>query len=219
MVAYIIHRALLAVLTVWAISVLSFMIIHLPPGDYTLTFTLQGFTTLTRDQVPVSVGQEVEISGQHRVQQRGVIAWPQALVERIERPHAGVDQHQSVNFGRMAQRPFGGHHAAQRQRQQPIGRRMAGKRQRCAAGFDHRADRCRAAAAQQETIARQVRRDDRRGGESGAEQRRKIPPVPRFTHQAAQQYPGRIAKRVAHTSAPVPFAHAGRGHCLRASTR
>jgi hypothetical protein len=37
---------------------------NLPPGDYTLTFTLQGFTTLTRDQVPVSVGQEVEIGGQ-----------------------------------------------------------------------------------------------------------------------------------------------------------
>jgi hypothetical protein len=37
---------------------------NLPPGDYTLTFTLQGFTTLNREQVPVSVGQEVEINGQ-----------------------------------------------------------------------------------------------------------------------------------------------------------
>src|ERR1700731_1566175 len=34
MLTYIVRRLMLAVLTVWAISVLSFMIIHLPPGDY-----------------------------------------------------------------------------------------------------------------------------------------------------------------------------------------
>ena len=38
MVAYIVRRLLLAVLTVWAISVLSFMIIHLPPGDYVTSY-------------------------------------------------------------------------------------------------------------------------------------------------------------------------------------
>ena len=38
MVAYVVRRLLLAVLTVWAISVLSFMIIHLPPGDYVTSY-------------------------------------------------------------------------------------------------------------------------------------------------------------------------------------
>src|SRR5438552_3118613 len=38
MVTYIVRRLLLAVLTVWAISVLSFMIIHLPPGDYVTSY-------------------------------------------------------------------------------------------------------------------------------------------------------------------------------------
>src|SRR5512135_2943692 len=38
MLAYIARRFLLAVLTVWAISVLSFIIIHLPPGDYVTSY-------------------------------------------------------------------------------------------------------------------------------------------------------------------------------------
>ena len=38
MLAYIMRRAMLAVLTVWAISVLSFIIIHLPPGDYVTSY-------------------------------------------------------------------------------------------------------------------------------------------------------------------------------------
>jgi peptide/nickel transport system permease protein len=38
MVAYIVRRLVLAVMTVWAISVLSFMIIHLPPGDYVTSY-------------------------------------------------------------------------------------------------------------------------------------------------------------------------------------
>ena len=38
MLAYIVRRLALAVLTVWAISVLSFMIIHLPPGDYVTSY-------------------------------------------------------------------------------------------------------------------------------------------------------------------------------------
>jgi peptide/nickel transport system permease protein len=37
-VAYIVRRLLLAVMTVWAISVLSFLIIHLPPGDYVTSY-------------------------------------------------------------------------------------------------------------------------------------------------------------------------------------
>src|SRR3954451_25494637 len=38
MLAYIGRRLVLAVLTVWAISVLSFIIIHLPPGDYVTSY-------------------------------------------------------------------------------------------------------------------------------------------------------------------------------------
>jgi len=38
MVAYVVRRLVLAVMTVWAISVLSFMIIHLPPGDYVTSY-------------------------------------------------------------------------------------------------------------------------------------------------------------------------------------
>jgi peptide/nickel transport system permease protein len=38
MLAYIVRRLLLAVLTVWAISILSFIIIHLPPGDYVTSY-------------------------------------------------------------------------------------------------------------------------------------------------------------------------------------
>jgi peptide/nickel transport system permease protein len=37
-IAYIVRRLLLAVLTTWAISVLSFAIIHLPPGDYVTSY-------------------------------------------------------------------------------------------------------------------------------------------------------------------------------------
>jgi peptide/nickel transport system permease protein len=36
--AYIVRRLVLAVMTVWAISVLSFLIIHLPPGDYVTSY-------------------------------------------------------------------------------------------------------------------------------------------------------------------------------------
>ena len=34
MLAYLLRRLLLALFTVWAISILSFVIIQLPPGDY-----------------------------------------------------------------------------------------------------------------------------------------------------------------------------------------
>lgn len=41
MAAYILRRVLLAVLTTWMISVLSFVIIQLPPGDYVTTYIAQ----------------------------------------------------------------------------------------------------------------------------------------------------------------------------------
>jgi peptide/nickel transport system permease protein len=45
MLAYIGRRALLAVFTVWAISVLSFVIIQLPPGDYVTSYIAQMAST------------------------------------------------------------------------------------------------------------------------------------------------------------------------------
>src|SRR3989454_9241138 len=41
MLGYIGRRALLAVFTVWAISVLAFVIIQLPPGDYVTSYIAQ----------------------------------------------------------------------------------------------------------------------------------------------------------------------------------
>ena len=41
MLAYIVRRLLLALVTVWAISVLSFVIIQLPPGDYITSYIAQ----------------------------------------------------------------------------------------------------------------------------------------------------------------------------------
>src|SRR2546430_12356816 len=41
MLAYIGRRALLAVFTVWAISMLAFAIIQLPPGDYVASYIAQ----------------------------------------------------------------------------------------------------------------------------------------------------------------------------------
>ncbi len=38
MLAYIVRRVLLAILTIWAITVLSFIIIQLPPGDYVTSY-------------------------------------------------------------------------------------------------------------------------------------------------------------------------------------
>ncbi|MET0852558.1 MAG: ABC transporter permease, partial [Candidatus Rokuibacteriota bacterium] len=41
MITYLIQRLILALLTVWAISVLSFVIIQLPPGDYITSYIAQ----------------------------------------------------------------------------------------------------------------------------------------------------------------------------------
>lgn len=41
MLTYAIRRFLLALLTIWAISVLSFAIIQLPPGDYVTAYIAQ----------------------------------------------------------------------------------------------------------------------------------------------------------------------------------
>ncbi len=41
MLAYLVRRLILAVLTIWAISVLSFVIMRLPPGDYVTSYIAQ----------------------------------------------------------------------------------------------------------------------------------------------------------------------------------
>lgn len=41
MLAYMVRRVLLALLTVWAVSVISFAIIQLPPGDYVTSYVAQ----------------------------------------------------------------------------------------------------------------------------------------------------------------------------------
>jgi peptide/nickel transport system permease protein len=41
MLAYLVRRLILAVLTIWAVSVLSFVIIKLPPGDYVTSYIAQ----------------------------------------------------------------------------------------------------------------------------------------------------------------------------------
>jgi peptide/nickel transport system permease protein len=38
MIAYIVRRLILAILTIWAITILSFIIIQLPPGDYVTSY-------------------------------------------------------------------------------------------------------------------------------------------------------------------------------------
>ena len=38
MIAYIVRRFILAILTIWAITVISFVIIQLPPGDYVTSY-------------------------------------------------------------------------------------------------------------------------------------------------------------------------------------
>jgi peptide/nickel transport system permease protein len=45
MLAYIVRRVVLALFTVWAISVLSFVIIQLPPGDYVTSYIAQMAST------------------------------------------------------------------------------------------------------------------------------------------------------------------------------
>ena len=41
MLAFIVRRLLLAILTIWVISILSFVIIQLPPGDFVTAYIAQ----------------------------------------------------------------------------------------------------------------------------------------------------------------------------------
>jgi peptide/nickel transport system permease protein len=48
MLSYLAHRAALGALTIWAVSVLSFVIIQLPPGDFVTTYIARLESTGTR---------------------------------------------------------------------------------------------------------------------------------------------------------------------------
>lgn len=52
MLSYLVRRLLLAILTVWAVSVLSFIIIRLPPGDYVTAYIAEqaAMGTMVSDQ-------------------------------------------------------------------------------------------------------------------------------------------------------------------------
>ena len=54
MLAYILRRALFAIFTIWAISIISFFIIQLPPGDYVTAYIAQlqaSGTQVTQDTI------------------------------------------------------------------------------------------------------------------------------------------------------------------------
>ncbi len=54
MLAYILRRALFAIFTIWAISIISFFIIQLPPGDYVTAYIAElqaSGTQVTQDTI------------------------------------------------------------------------------------------------------------------------------------------------------------------------
>jgi peptide/nickel transport system permease protein len=60
MIAYIIHRLLAGILTIWAASVLSFLVIQLPPGDYVTAYiaNLQASGTVVRAEEAEALRQQ-----------------------------------------------------------------------------------------------------------------------------------------------------------------
>ena len=65
MLAYIIRRLLLAIITVWAITVLTFVIIQLPPGDFVTIY----INSLQSSGSPVSFGQAEAMRAQYGLDQ------------------------------------------------------------------------------------------------------------------------------------------------------
>lgn len=59
MLEYLARRLLLAILTIWAVSVLSFVIIQLPPGDYVTSYiaTLEASGSVVREEEAVALRQ------------------------------------------------------------------------------------------------------------------------------------------------------------------
>lgn len=71
MITYTVRRLVLALLTLWAISVLSFVIIQLPPGDYIDTYISQ----LTSNGGTVSMEQAAQLRALYGLDQPGYVQY------------------------------------------------------------------------------------------------------------------------------------------------
>ena len=60
MLTFIARRTLLALITIWALSVLSFVIIQLPPGDFVDTYVLELLTGGAEDTGTVAISESLE---------------------------------------------------------------------------------------------------------------------------------------------------------------
>jgi hypothetical protein len=145
-------------------------------------------------------------SRQRQFEQPSVVGRPQALVERAEGPHAGVDQHLGGHFLRVAVGPGHRHHGTQRHGQQVIGSRQVAAGQLRAAVFHHVAHPHRAALCEQGAIARQVQRHHLACGQRRSKLLTKGTPMAALARQAAQQYPSRHGRPPYHScSACTPW--------------
>jgi peptide/nickel transport system permease protein len=60
MLAFIVRRALLALITIWALSVISFVVIQLPPGDFVDEYVLQLLTAGAVETGNVAISESLE---------------------------------------------------------------------------------------------------------------------------------------------------------------
>ena len=65
MIAYIVRRFLLAILTIWAITILSFLIIQLPPGDFVDTYA----NTMSAGGTGITEGEKQALREQYGINQ------------------------------------------------------------------------------------------------------------------------------------------------------
>ncbi|MBI5034754.1 MAG: ABC transporter permease [Chloroflexi bacterium] len=65
MLAYMVRRVLLAILTMWAITVLSFLIIQLPPGDFVDTYA----NTMSAGGTGITEGEKLALREQYGINQ------------------------------------------------------------------------------------------------------------------------------------------------------
>ena len=60
LITFIVRRALLALLTIWALSMISFVVIQLPPGDFVDTYILQLLTAGAVETGNVAISESLE---------------------------------------------------------------------------------------------------------------------------------------------------------------
>ena len=65
MIAYMVRRVLLAILTIWAITILSFLIIQLPPGDFVDTYA----NTMSAGGTGITEGEKQALREQYGIDQ------------------------------------------------------------------------------------------------------------------------------------------------------